>query len=256
MRTKIKKMVQILALIGLFMASMPGFYALAAELPLTAAADKVSNKGLAAGFYQFNNLEIFKSPAVDEPPATLEVIQKNEKSCAVYENGKTDRPLLCVFSGSQNNNYLVQVDERTTLLGVNQEPALLSDFSAGEKVNVLGWLSADGKTIRVAVLRSLENKNFHQSLSGTIKNVKNDGFILVLKNGDEIFVKTPIVEGAQVTVKGVFDKINNTINNVLSILIRPTIVIQEEPVAEPEAPAAPSARPSTLFKNFLKVFGL
>ena len=245
-----------MALIGLFAASVPGFYALAAELPLIAAADKVSNKGLAAGFYQFNNLEIFKSPAVDEPPATVEIIQKNEKSCAVYENGKTDRPLACVFSGSQNNNYLVQIDERTTLLGINQEPALLSDFSAGEKVNVLGWLSADGKTIRAAVLRSLENKNFHQSLSGTVKKVTGDGFIIVLSNKDEIFVKTPIVEGAQITVKGGFDKINSTINSVLSILIKPTIVI-EEPIAAPETPpAAPSARPSTLFKNFLKVFGL
>ena len=241
------------------MVSVPGFYALAAEnLPLSVAADKVASlKVLSAGFYQFNNLEIFKSPAVDEPPVTIEVIQKNEKSCTVYENGKTDRPLPCVFVGGQNNIFLVQIDERTTLLGSNQEPALLSDFVAGNKINVLGWLAADGKTIRAAVLRSLESKNFHQSLSGTVKSVTDSGFIIVLENGDEIFVRTPIVEGAQVTVKGVFDKINNTINNVLSILIRPTIVILEKPVTEPEMPpAAPSTRPSTLFKNFLRVFGL
>lgn len=259
MITKIKKITQILALVGLFVASVPGFYVLAAEnLPLTAAADKVAPpKTLPAGFYQFNNLEIFKNPGVDEPPATVEVIQKNEKSCVVYENGKNDRTLPCSFSGGQNNNFLVQIDERTTLLGSGQEPALLSDFTAGEKVNVLGWLSADGKTIRAAVLRSLENKNFHQSLSGTIKNVALDGFTLVLENGNEIFVKTPIVEGAQVTVKGVFDKVGSAISNVLSIIIRPIIVIQEKPVVEPETPPqAPSTRPSTLFKNFLKVFGL
>lgn len=259
MYTKIKKITQILALIGFFIALAPGFYVLAEEnLPLTTAADKVSNKTLVAGFYQFNNLEIFKSPNVDEPPVTIEVIQKNEKSCVVYENGKNDRPVSCIFSGEQNNNYLVQIDERTTLLGVNQEPALLSDFSAGDRVNILGWLSADSKTIRAAVLRNLENKNFHQSLSGTVKNVTSDGFKIVLENGDEIFVKTPIVEGAQVTVQGVFDKINNTINSVLSIVIKPTVVLLEEKVIEPEVQpaAAPSARPSTLFKNFLRVFGL
>ena len=258
MNTKIKKIVQILALVSVFLVSAPGFYTLGAEnLPLTSVADKVSNKALNAGFYQFNNLEIFKSPSVDEPPATIEVIQKNEKSCVVYENGKSDRPLPCVFTGEQNNNFLIQVDERTTLLGVNQEPALLSDFSAGDKVNVLGWLSADGKIIRAAVLRNLENKNFHQSLSGTIKKVTDNGFVVILDNDDEIFVKTPIVEGAQVTVKGVFDKVNKTISSVLSILIRPTIVISEPPVVEPKTPtAAPSAKPSTLFKNFLKVFGL
>lgn len=260
MTTKIKKITKILALTGLFMASMPGFYALAAEnLPLTAAADKISiaNKNIGAGFYQFNNLEIFKSPTVDEPPATIEVIQKNEKSCVVYENGKTDRPLPCVFKGEQNNNLLVQVDERTTLLGINQEPALLSDFTAGDKINVLGWLSADSKIIRAAVLRNTENKNFHQSLSGTIKNVTSDGFTLVLENGNEIIVKSPITEGAQITVKGVFDKINRTIDSILSIIIKPTIVLLEEPVVETETPpAAPSAKPSTLFKNFLKVFGL
>lgn len=258
MLTKIKKIVQILALTGTFMVSAPGFYALAAEnLPLTAAADKVASvRTLAAGFYQFNNLEIFKSPAAIEPPATIEVIQKNEKSCVVYENGKNDRPLPCAFNSEQNNNFLVQIDERTTLLGSGQEPALLSDFAAGEHVNVLGWLAADGKNIRAAVLRSLETKNFHQSLSGTVKNVNGDGFIIVLENGSEVSVKTPIVEGAQVTVKGVFDRINNAISNVLSILIRPTIVIEEPAVAPEAPPAAPSARPSVLFKNFLKIFGL
>lgn len=258
MVTKNIKLVSFLALTGLITVSLPGFYALGAEnLPITTAADKVVNsKTIAAGFYQFNNLEIFKSPAVDEPPATIEVIQKNEKSCDIYENGKTDRSLPCFFRGEQNNNYLVQVDERTTLLGVNQEPALFSDFLAGDKVNVLGWLSADSKTIRAAVLRNLENKNFHQSLSGTIKNVTSNGFVLVLENDKEIFVKTPIVEGAQVTVKGVFDKVNNSISNVLSILIRPTIVIEEKPITEPETPPTPSAKPSNLFKNFLKVFGL
>lgn len=254
------KIIVFLASIGLFIASSAGFYALGAEnLPLTAAADNIltANKNIGAGFYQFNDLEIFKSPTVDEPPATIEVIQKNEKSCVVYENGKTDRPLPCVFKGEQNNNFLVQIDERTTLLGVNQEPALLSDFVAGDRINVLGWLSADGKIIRAAVLRNLENKNFHQSLSGTVKNVSTDGFTLVLENGNEIIVKSPIVEGAQITVKGVFDKINSTINSVLSIIIRPTIMLLEEQVAEPEAPqAAPSAKPSKLFKNFLRVFGL
>lgn len=241
------------------MAFAPGFYALAAEnLPLSVAADKVAPiRALPAGFYQFNNLEIFKSPAVDEPPTTIEVIQKNEKSCVVYENGKTNLPLPCLFNNNENNNYLIQIEERTTLVGNNQEPALLSDFAAGEKINVLGWLAADSKTIRAAVVRSLAEKDFHQSFSGTIKKVEGDGFIITLSNGDEIFVKTPIVEGAQITVKGVFDKINNTVNSVLSILIRPTIVILEKPVIEVETPpAAPSARPSTLFKNFLRVFGL
>src|SRR3989344_4371265 len=124
------KLVVFLALMGLFAVFVPGFYALAAEnLPLIAVADKVAPpKTLAAGFYQFNNFEIFKNPAVDEPPATIEVIQKNEKSCVVYENGKTNLPLPCLFSNNENNIYLIQIEERTTLVGNNQEPALLSDF--------------------------------------------------------------------------------------------------------------------------------
>jgi len=273
MRIKIRKITQILALMGFFAVFTPGFYALAAptllgrspdqnvgaeNFPLTTVADKVTPpKTLAAGFYQFNSLEIFKSPTVDEPPTTIEVIQRNEKSCVVYENGKTNLPLPCLFNNNENNTYLVQIEERTTLVGSNQEPALLSDFLAGEKINVLGWLAADSKTVRAAVVRSLAVKDFHQSFSGTIKKITSDGFIITLSNGDEIAVKTPIVEGAQVTVKGVFDKINNTINSVLSILIRPTIIILENPVVEPETPpAAPSAKPSTLFRNFLRVFGL
>ncbi len=108
------------------------------------------------------------------------------------------------------------------------------------------------------MVRNLENKDFHQSISGTIKKVTVDGFTLVLANGDKILVKTPIAEGAQVTVKGVFDKVNGAVSNVLSMLIKPTIVLQEKPakatVSQPTP--TPSAKPSTLFKNFLKVFGL
>ena len=245
MTTKIKKITQILALSGLFTAF--GFISLNFVL---AAQD------LPAGFYQFNNLEIFKSPVVDEPPATIEVIQKNEKSCVVYENGKTNSPLPCVFNGNENNNYVVQIEERTTLLGSNQEPALLSDFIAGDHINVLGWLSADSKTIRAAVVRSLASKDFHQSFSGTIKNVTSDGFVLVLSNGDKIAVKTPIVEGAQVTIKGVFDKANSIVSNVLSIFIKPVITLEALPALKPEAAPTPAKTPSTLFKNFLKVFGL
>ncbi|MDO8676240.1 MAG: hypothetical protein Q7K16_01125 [Candidatus Azambacteria bacterium] len=256
MTTKIKKITQILALSGLF--ALFGFIAMAAQdLPLTAAADKVASlKILPAGFYQFNNLEIFKSPTVDEPPATIEVIQKNAKPCVVYENGKTNSPLPCVFNGNENSNYIVQIEERTTLLGSNQEPALLSDFTAGDHINVLGWLSADSKTIRAAVVRSLASKDFHQSLSGTIKKVDANGFTIILANGDEVLVKTPIVEGAQVTIKGVFDKVNNIVSNVLSIFIKPIITLEAPSVEKPEAAPAPDKKPSTLFKNFLKVFGL
>lgn len=210
-----------------------------------------------AGFYQFNNLEIFKNPSVDEPPAIIEAIQKNEKSCVIYENGKTEFPISCSFKDGENNNFSIQIEERTTLLGVNQEPALLSDFQAGNKINILGWLSADSKTIRAAVIRNLEKKDYHQSFSGTIKKVTADGFTLVLTNGDKILVRTPIAEDAQVTVKGVFDKVNGAVGNVLSILIKPIIILQEKPTEAVSQPApTPSAKPSTLFKNFLKVFGL
>lgn len=237
-----------------------GFWALsslfcALVLFVPSSAYAVDN-ALPAGFYQFNKLEILKGPVVDEPPATIEVIQINDNSCSVYENGKTEKPLPCVFNGNQDNNYLVQIEERTTLLGANQEPALLIDFQAGDKINVLGWLSADSKTIRAAVVRNLESKNFHQSLSGTIKKVGSNGFIITLANGDEVLVKTPIAEGAQITIKGVFDKINNVASNVISIFIRPTIALQEKPIKEPTPPPTPSAKPSTLFKNFLKIFGL
>lgn len=265
MLTKTYKMIGFLALSGLFYALIlfVSFSVYAVEntvenATITPASDKAASivNNLSAGFYQFNKLEILKGPVLDEPPATIEVIQKNEKSCVVYENGKTDRSLPCVFNGDQNNNYIVQIEERTTLLGVNQEPALLTDFQAGDKINVLGWLSADSKTIRAAVVRNLEPKNFHQSLSGTIKKVNSNGFTITLSNGNEVFVKTPIVEGAQVTIKGVFDKVNSAVSNVLSILIKPTIVLQEKPIEEPTPPPTPSAKPSNLFKNFLKVFGL
>ncbi len=216
---------------------------------------------LPAGFYQFNNLEIFKGPIMDNPPATIEVIQKNDNSCFVYENGETGKPLPCVFNGNQDNNYVVQIDKGTTLLGVNQESASLTDFQAGDKINVLGRLSADSKTISAEVIRNLEEKDYHQSLSGTIKEISDDGFTITLANGDEVFVKTPIVKGAQVTVKGVFDKVNNKVNNVvsnvLSIFIKPYMVLQETPTKEPTPPPpTPSAKPSTLFKNFLKMFGI
>src|SRR3989338_7226556 len=109
------KIISFLALTGLFVISIPNFYASAAELPLDTVADKMANqKIVAAGFYQFNNLEIFKSPAVNEPPTTLEVIQKNEKSCVVYENGKTNLPLPCLFSNNENSTFFIQIDERTT----------------------------------------------------------------------------------------------------------------------------------------------
>lgn len=264
MFTKTYKMIEFLALSGLFCALIlfvPSSGYAVENMDITPASDNVAPtaNGLPAGFYQFNKLEIFKGPIVDDPPATIEVIQKNEKSCVVYENGKTDKPISCVFNGNQDNNYVVQIEERTTLLGVNQEPALLSDFQAGDKINVLGWLSADSKTIRAAVIKNLEEKDYHQSLSGTVKKVDNNGFTITLTNGDEVFVKTPIMEGAQVTVKGVFDKVNSMVSNVLSILIKPTIVLQEKPVtveSTPSPEATPSAKPSTLFKNFLKIFGL
>lgn len=261
------KIVRFLAVSGLFFALFlfVPFSIYAAETTtetanITQASDNVAPtaNGLPASFYQFNKLEILKGPIVDEPPTTIEVIQKNDNSCFVYENGKTDKPLSCVFNGNQDNNYVVQIEERTTLLGVNQEPALLTDFQAGDKINVLGWLSADSKTIRAAVVKNLEEKDYHQSLSGTIKNVNGNSFTITLANGDEVLVKNPIMIGAQVTVKGVFDKVNNMVDNVLSILIKPTIVLQEKLIKEPTPPPppAPSAKPSTLFKNFLKIFGL
>jgi len=272
---KTYKMIGFLALSGLFFAFPPEadspsakilfvpFSAYAVEnivenIDITPASDKTASiiNNLSAGFYQFNNLEIFKGPAVDEPQASIEVIQKNDGSCAVYKNGKTNQPTPCVFNGDQDNNYTVLIDKETTLLGVNQESALLSDFLAGDKINVLGWLSADSKTIRAAVVRNLEEKDFHQSLSGTIKDVTADGFTLVLSDNSKVFVKTPIVEGAQVTVKGVFDKVNSAVSNMLSILIKPNIVLQEKPIEAPTPSPTPSAKPSTLFKNFLKIFGL
>ena len=263
MFTKTYKMIGFWALLGLFLGIFLFISSSAQAVEntdITQASDNVTPtaNGLPAGFYQFNKLEILKGPVVDEPPATIEVIQKNDNACSVYENGKTDKPLSCIFNGDQNNNYIVQIEERTTLLGVNQEPALLTDFQAGDKINVLGWLSADSKNIRAAVMRNLEEKDYHQSLSGTIKKVNSDGFIITLANGDEILVKTPIVEGAQITIKGVFDKVNNAVSNVLSIFIKPTIVLQGKLIEKPTAPppSAPSAKPSTLFKNFLKVFGL
>ncbi len=262
MFTKTYKMIGFLALSGLFCALIlfvsSSAYAVE-NIDITPASDNAASiiNNLSVGFYQFNKLEIFKGPTVDEPPATIETIQKNEGSCSVYENGKTDEPLSCVFDGDQNNNYVIQIEERTTLLGVNQEPALLTDFQAGDKINVLGWLSADSKNIRAAVMKNLEEKDYHQSFSGTIKKVNSDGFTITLANGDEVFVKTSIVEGAQVTVKGVFDKVNNVVSNVLSTFIKPTIVLQEKPAGESAQPATtPSATPSTLFKNFLKIFGL
>ena len=264
MFTKTYKMIGFLALSGLFCALIlfvsSSAYAVenaVENIDITPASDTASTaNGLPAGFYQFNKLEIFKGPIVDDPPATIEVIQKNEKSCVVYENGKTDKPLSCIFNGNQDNNFIIQIEERTTLLGVNQEPALLTDFQAGDKINVLGWLSADSKTIRAAVVRNLEEKDFHQSLSGTIEDVIADGFTLVLSDNSKVFVKTPIVEGAQVTVKGVFDKVNSAVSNMLSILIKPNIVLQEKPIEAPTPSPTPSAKPSTLFKNFLKIFGL
>lgn len=260
---KTHKIAGFLALSGLFLGIVLFFSPSAQAVEntdITQASSNVASivNGLPAGFYQFNKLEILKGPIVDEPPATIEVIQNNDDSCSVYENGKTDKPLSCIFNGNQDNNYVVQIEERTTLLGVNQEPALLTDFQAGDKINVLGWLSADSKTIRAAVARNLEEKNYHQSLFGTIKKVNNNGFTITLTNGDEVFVKTPIVEGAQITVKGVFDKVNSAVSNVLSIFIKPTIVLQEKPTETitPPLPPTPSAKPSTLFRNFLKVFGL
>ncbi len=260
MFTKTYKMIGFLALSGLFVALIsliPNGAKAVENLPITPAADKIAIlKALPAGFYQFNNLEIFKGPVVDEPPATIEVIQKNEKSCVVYESGKVSQPIPCVFDGDQNNNFTVLIDEQTILLGASEESALISDFTAGDHINVLGRLAADSKTIRATVMRNLEEKDYHQSLSGTIKEVHNDGFTITLANGDEILVKTPIVKGAQVTIKGVFDKVKGAVSNVLSIFIKPNIVLQETPTKEPTPPPAPSARPSTLFKNFLKVFGL
>ncbi len=262
MFTKTYKVIGFLALSGLFVALIsliPNGAKAVENLPITPAADKiVILKALPAGFYQFNNLEIFKGPVVDEPPATIEVIQKNEKSCVVYESGKVSQPIPCVFDGDQNNNFTVLIDEQTTLLGASEESALISDCTAGDHINVLARLAADSKTIRAVMIRNLETKNFHQSFSGTIKKVNSDGFTLTLTNGDEIFVKTPIMEGTQVTVKGVFDKVNSAISNVLSIFIKPTIVLQEKLIEEPTPPlpSTPSVEPSTLFKNFLKIFGL
>lgn len=245
MHIKTYKSIGFLALLGLFVMTTWMLQA------------KAENTSIPAGFYQFNNLEIFKSPVVDEPPATIEALQKNDKSCVIYENGKTNQPAPCVFEDSNllYNTLIIQIDEKATLQGINQESALLSDFKAGDKINVLGWLSADKKTIRAAVVRSLESKDFHRSFSGTVTKVSIDGFTLKLANGDKVLVKTPIVEGAQMTVKGVFDKTNNAVNSVLSILIRPTIV-EEAPAVEKTAPAVAPAKPSMLFKNFLKVFGL
>ncbi len=239
-------MIGFLALSGLFCA-------LILFVPYSAYA--VENT-LPAGLYQFNKLEIFKGPIVDKLPTTVEVIQKNEKSCVVYENGQTDKPLSCIFNGDQNNNYVIQIEKGTALLGVNQEPALLSDFQAGDKINVLGWLAADSKTIRAEVVRNLEEKDYHQSLSGTIKEVRSDGFTITLANGGDVFVKTPIAVGAQVTISGVFDKAKNIISNTLSIFIKPNIVLQETPTKEPTPPPAPSVKPSTLFKNLFKMFGI
>ncbi len=248
-----------LAIVGgaVMVLALP-FVVLADTPPLTAAADQIpAVRVVPPGFYQFNSLEIFKSPASDEAPTEIIAIQKISAACSIYEGGNPQRSVSCPAKTGEVTTYTVQIDERTALLGSDREPAVLSDFTAGDSINVLGWLSNDGKAIRAAVVRNLESKKFHQTFSGIIKKVTADGFVLVLDNGKEINVQTPIVEGAQVTVKGVFDQVNSFVKDVLAIVIRPTIILQEAPPAEVVAPSvAPSKAPSTLFKNFLKVFGL
>ena len=92
MTIKAYKSIKFLAYSGLFAAFVLVSFTASAQsgnLPLTAAADKVAlTAAMVQGFYQFNKLEILKGPAVDEAPVTIEVIQKNEKSCVVYENAK------------------------------------------------------------------------------------------------------------------------------------------------------------------------
>lgn len=225
------------------------------EPPLTAAADQVpSVRVVPPGFYQFNNLTITSGPTADQAPAQIEVTQKSSAQCAIYEGGNPNKSLPCPSKGSETVTYLVQIDERTTLLGNDRDPAVLSDFSVGDRINILGWVSSDFKTINAAVVRDLESKKFHQTLSGTVKNVSADGFVLVLENGSEIKIKNPIVEGAQVTIKGVFDQANSFITDVISILIKP-VISQIIPLEVPPI-TTPSKAPSRLFKNFLKVFGL
>ena len=144
------------------LAFMP-FIALAETLPLTAAAEQIPPvRVVPPGFYQFNNLEIFKGPEADEIPTELTAIQKSSAACAIYEGGNPQRTVPCPAKTGETTTYTVKIEERTALLGNDREPAVLSDFTAGDKINVLGWLSSDGKTISAAVVRNLELKKFHQ----------------------------------------------------------------------------------------------
>lgn len=214
------------------------------------------------GFYQLNNLEITKEAQTSVLPATIEAVQKADASCAILGGGKTDKSLPCPASkdkGSQT--YTIQIDNKTSILGIDREPASLNDLNKGDQINVLGFISSsDPFLISASVVRDLADKNYHRSFSGTVKDVTVDGFTLVSDDGTEITVKNPIVEGAKITIQGVFDKTNNLLDNILSIFIKPSVSETQEQIkpaeTQPQTSVPSSAKePSRLFKNFLKVFG-
>lgn len=241
--------------------------------PAAAISDLIisSPRVIPPGFYQFSNLEITKELASDNLPIKIEAVQKLETPCVILEGGRLENPLPCPTSKDKKiATYIIQIDEKTSLVNIDRDAAILADFERGDKINVLGLVSSDFTFIRAAVVRNLEKKNYHKSFSGTVKEFTDSGFILETETGLEILVRNPLAKGQKVTIQGVFDKASNVIDDVLSIIFKPfrASQIREElpsqvpetplPVSPPGLTTEPSpakAPPAKLFKNFLKVFG-
>lgn len=197
-------------------------------------------------FVQLDEVELV-SPA-SSTPNNLVVIQRKLRPCydfgfnqdykkpfpcpqglssfsesAISQNIKPPESLTSIIEDSRK--YIINIVGKTSILGKTRKSFDLSQFSAGDRLNIYGLLGSDNSILEAQIIRNLV-KSSEAPLAGTYEGViyqirsGAETVLLRLRDGRIVEMPNPFQPGSFVSVRGILDEVKGIISNVSSLSIK------------------------------------
>ena len=177
--------------------------------------------------YDFGFNQDYKKPF----PCPLGLSSFSES--AVSQNIKPPEFLASIIQDSRK--YIINILDRTSILGKTRKPFDLSQFSVGDRLNIYGLLGSDNSILEAQVIRSLVKSKeapLPSNYEGVIYQIRSgaETILLRLRDGRIVEMPNPFQPGTFLSVRGILDEIKGTISNVSSLNIKGKETASDLPV--------------------------